>query len=735
MKKQFIITGMHCTNCVRAIEKSVGKLDGIKEVRVNFAAQKASVGGEFSDDEIIKAIKKVGYAAEVLDEKNHSAHEHGGEDKKWFKKFVVSAVCSLPLIYFMFDDWVPELPFMEYMPIVSLVIATFVQIFIGAGFYKDLIAGLKMKTFNMGSLIAIGTTAAYAFSLVSYMRYIAIYRSALPVMGEKVPNMYFETAVFLITFVVLGKWLEARATAKTNAAIRSLMNLQPKIAHYWNGQEFVDVPVDDVKLGNKLLVKPGEQIPVDGVVASGTTSVDEAMVTGESIAIDKAKGDRVIGATINGSGAIEMVAEKVGAKTMLARIIRLIEEAQGSRAPIEALSDKISSVFVPAVLVIALITFVVWYFFLGSELSFAVMAFVSVVMIACPCALGLATPTAVMVGVGQGSKYGILIKGGEALQKIGKVSAVVFDKTGTITEGKPKVTDVVALSGGKDEVLRIAASLEQSSEHSLANAISDEAKKRKIKLQKISDFRAVAGRGVQAKIGRTEYFLGNQKFMPGDILYDRTELDKMENDGKTVAILFTKKTVLGLIAIADRPRETAGATIKALVKMKITPYLLSGDNRRSVAAVAEKVGIKKTIAEVLPEQKSDKIKKLQRGGAVVAMVGDGINDAPALAQADVGIAMGSGTDVAIETGEIVLVKGDPRDVAVAIKLSKATVAKIYQNLFFSLLYNTAGIPIAAGVFAGIGLTLKPEFAGLAMALSSVSVVTNSLLLKCFKPKK
>ena len=707
-----------------------------------------------NNDLIKQAVKKTGYRIENIDHDHHDHHDHHdyhnhekhsgyhedeshnmknmgsdhmdhmnhGDTKRSFWKFVVSVAASVPLLYFMISEWVGNDFGMEYMAITSLVIATFVQVFIGYDFYKGMIGGLRNKMFNMDSLIAIGTTTAYLFSV--YEMFIGNH------------HLYFETSVFLMTFVVFGKWLEANATARTSQAIHELMKLQPKVAHLVSGGE---ISVDDIKIGDKLLVKPGEQIPVDGSIAKGSSAVDESMVTGESIPVDKTIGDKVVGATINGNGSIEIVAEKIGQNTMLARIIKMIEEAAGSKAPIEDLTDKISSIFVPTVIVIAIITFLVWYFVGGDGLEMAIMSAVSVVVIACPCALGLATPTAVMVGAGQGSKLGILIKGGEPLQKLSQIKNVVFDKTGTLTEGKPEVTDVVSVSKNSErELLSIIASLEASSEHSLAKAILTKAKQDKINFSSVSNFKAISGRGISGEVENINYAFGNIKLIIDKqiAISDETQkiYDELEAAGKTVAILSDDKNTLGIVAIKDRPRIHAKATIEELSKMKISTTILSGDNKRAVAAIAGELGIKNVIAEVLPEDKSNVIKRLQ-AQSQTAMVGDGINDAPALAQADVGIAMGSGTDVAMESGDVVLVKGDPRDVADAIKLSKATVRKIYQNLFFSLVYNVAGIPIAAGVFAFAGWSLKPEIAGLAMALSSVSVVLNSLLLNLFKPKK
>ena len=753
MKKQFNIGGMHCTTCARTIEKAVSKVDGVGSVRVNFASKKMAVEGG-NNDLIKQAVKKTGYRIENIDHDHHDHHDHHdyhnhekhsgyhedeshnmknmgsdhmdhmnhGDTKRSFWKFVVSVAASVPLLYFMISEWVGNDFGMEYMAITSLVIATFVQVFIGYDFYKGMIGGLRNKMFNMDSLIAIGTTTAYLFSV--YEMFIGNH------------HLYFETSVFLMTFVVFGKWLEANATARTSQAIHELMKLQPKVAHLVSGGE---ISVDDIKIGDKLLVKPGEQIPVDGSITKGSSAVDESMVTGESIPVDKTIGDKVVGATINGNGSIEIVAEKIGQNTMLARIIKMIEEAAGSKAPIEDLTDKISSIFVPTVIVIAIITFLVWYFVGGDGLEMAIMSAVSVVVIACPCALGLATPTAVMVGAGQGSKLGILIKGGEPLQKLSQIKNVVFDKTGTLTEGKPEVTDVVSVSKNSErELLSIIASLEASSEHSLAKAILTKAKQDKINFSSVSNFKAISGRGISGEVENINYAFGNIKLIIDKqiAISDETQkiYDELEAAGKTVAILSDDKNNLGIVAIKDRPRIHAKATIEELSKMKISTTILSGDNKRAVAAIAGELGIKNVIAEVLPEDKSNVIKRLQ-AQSQTAMVGDGINDAPALAQADVGIAMGSGTDVAMESGDVVLVKGDPRDVADAIKLSKATVRKIYQNLFFSLVYNVAGIPIAAGVFAFAGWSLKPEIAGLSMALSSVSVVLNSLLLNLFKPKK
>lgn len=719
-KQHYNIHGMHCTNCARSIEKSVQAVDKVSAVRVNFATQTMTVsGGE--PEAVHAAVKKAGYEAHLSGgSSNHMDHMHHMSDKKSLFKFLLSAVASLPLLYFMIAEWTGLTLGMQYMLPVSFVIATIVQVFIGYDFYKGTIAGLRNKTFNMDSLIAIGTTTAYLFSVVEMLR------------GSH--HIYFETSVFLLTFVIFGKWLEARATAKTSQAIHALMQLQPKTAHLSDGR---DIAVDDITVGDKLLVKPGEQIPVDGRVFSGSSAVDESMVTGESIPVDKRTGDTVIAATMNGTGSLEITAEAVGQHTMLSRIIRMIEEAAGSKAPIENLTDKISAIFVPTVLVLSVLTFAVWFFIVGAGVEMAIMSAVAVVVIACPCALGLATPTAVMVGMGKGSQLGVLIKGGEPLQKLSTIRSLVFDKTGTLTVGSPQVSDIVEVTASEQDILRIAASLEAKSEHSLARAILEAASMRAISPEPVDAFRAVAGGGITGVIHTTTYFLGNTRLLDQqNSTLDKTTLarkEALENAGKTVAVLASDTTVLGLLAITDTLRPGAKEAIHQLRDMHIDTTILSGDNQRAVSAIAAELGIANIRAEVLPEEKAAVIKDLQRSQPV-GMIGDGINDAPALAQADVGIAMGSGTDVAIETGDVVLVKGDPRDIVTAIRLSRATVRKIYQNLFFSLAYNVLGIPIAAGVFTFAGLSLRPELAGLAMALSSVSVVSNSLLLRLFKPK-
>ena len=748
-KVKLNISGMHCTSCAGLIEKQLKKVEGVTEARVNFASEKASVVYNSSlvkSSDLVTAIEKAGYEGQIETEelsKNQSLRQEGEIKKQW-NKFLASFILSAPMIYFMFLDFFKFLPFANfiypYIGIISFILATPVQFYIGSGFYKGMISALKMKTFNMDSLIAIGTSVAFFYSVVNFMIYYATNNSLIGLMGEKIPDLYFETAAFLITFVVLGKFLEAKAKGRTSEAIKKLMGLQAKTARVIRNGETLDIPVEEVVKNDILVVRPGEKIPVDGVITKGGSAIDESMITGESLPVEKHIDDNVIGGTINKLGSFEFCATRIGSETTLSQIIRLVEDAQGSKAPIQAVADKISSWFVPAVIIIATLTFIIWFFFLGSTLAFALMAFTAVIVIACPCALGLATPTAIMVGTGVGATNGILIKGGEPLESASKINTIVFDKTGTITKGKPEVTDIEELSNlYEKDILTIAASLEKQSEHPLAEAIVNYAETEKYKLNEVTGFEAIPGHGVKGKIGKVEYYLGNRKLMINTLNLDidkfERKLERLEDQGKTAMILASKKEILGIVAVADTVKDTSREAVENLKKNGIEVWMITGDNQRTANAIAMQVGITNIMAEVLPQNKAEEVKKLQNMGKKVAMVGDGINDAPALAQADLGIAMGSGTDVAMETGGIVIIKNDLRDVVNALDLSKTTVQKIRQNMFFALFYNVIGIPVAARVFMFMGLVLKPELAGLAMALSSVSVVGNSLLLRKYVPNK
>lgn len=742
------ISGMHCASCAGVIEKELKKLPGVNSASVNYASEKATISHQEKPDveRMISAVKKAGYSASVIDENNpHNHIQHSDSGYEYKRKFLIGLVLSLPLVYFMATDfikWFPGAEFlMPYVGLISLLLTTFVQFYLGAGFYKGTWSGLKMKSFNMDSLVAIGTSAAYFYSVAFYIKYVVQNGSLIGLNGEKIPELYFETAAFLITFVLLGKWLEARAKGKSNEAIRKLMSLQAKTAHLVINGEIIDKPIEDVKLGDIILVRPGESIPLDGQIVKGSSSVDESMVTGESMPVEKQIGDNVIGATINQTGSFEFKVTRVGKDTMLSQIIKMIDEAQGSKAPIQALADRISNWFVPAVIVIAILTFLAWFFMFGGSFVFALMAFTSVLVIACPCALGLATPTALMVGTGKGAESGVLVKGGEPLEAARRINAIIFDKTGTLTHGKPTVTDISSSGDHSDDmILQLSASLERDSEHPLAKAIVEEAKNKKLLTFSVNNFQSISGKGITGSIKNETLYFGNRLLITEKVgakaiseLGDK--IDALEDQGKTVMLLASKKELYGLIAVADTVKPSSKKVVSTLNKMGLKVYMITGDNERTARAIANELGIKNVLAEVLPQDKAAKVKELQANGLNVAMVGDGINDAPALAQAELGIAMGNGTDIAMETGGIVLMRNDLTDVITAIQLSRETVGKIKQNLFFALFYNVIGIPIAARMFAGIGLILKPELAGLAMALSSVSVVTNSLTLRYFKPGK
>ncbi|HCU71174.1 MAG TPA: heavy metal translocating P-type ATPase [Candidatus Moranbacteria bacterium] len=743
------LSGMHCASCAGLIERAIKKVKGVQQANVNFAAEKVMVTYDesmASVGNIVNAVSRAGYKAQEVDAKDtqFESRKRRKEISSYFNKFVWGALLSLPMLYFMFFDFFAWFPGREtlnpYIGVFSLLLTIPVQFIIGAGFYKGMWSSLKMKTFNMDSLIAIGTSTAFFYSLINFAIYALQNNSLIGINGMKIPDLYFETAALLITFVTLGKWLEIRTKGKTSDAIKKLMGLQAKTARVIRNGMNADIAIEEVVHGDTIVVRPGEKIPVDGKITNGHSSVDESMITGESIPVEKNEGATVIGGTVNKTGSFQFEATRIGSETTLSQIIRVVEEAQGSKAPIQGFADRISAWFVPAVIGIAILTFIVWYFFLGATLTFALMAFTAVIVIACPCALGLATPTSIMVGTGKGAEYGILVKGGEPLEAACKINAIIFDKTGTLTKGKPEVTDIVSLGSlEEDEILEISASLEGLSEHPLAEAIYNYAKEESIEISEVKNFKAIPGHGVEGMIHDTIYYFGNRRLMTDKIGLEIGKTDrklkKLEEQGKTAMILATTKEIIGIVAVADTVKATSREAVAKLKGMGIEVYMITGDNERTAKAIAEQVGITNILAEVLPEDKAAEVKKLQSAGKKVAMAGDGINDAPALAQADLGIAMGNGTDVAMEAGGIVIMKSDLNDVVTAIELSKETMGKIKQNLFFALFYNIAGIPIAARVFFVWGLTLKPELAGLAMALSSISVVSNSLLLRYFQPGK
>lgn len=722
MKTTLSVKGMHCASCATLITKALQKTPGVQTANVNYATAKATIdhNKNVTHEQLISAIEAKGYKAAMLVpgmEHDRSSMQHEGDIVALKKRFIISLLFALPAfiigMFFMEDGLLfsgTELPYAVW---ILFILATPVQFYVGWDFYRGTWVALKNKSANMDSLIALGTTAAYAYSVY-----------ALFVGGAQ----YFEISAVLITLVLLGKYLEARATGKTSAAIQKLMQLAPQTATLLRNGKETEIHVDDVKLGDILLVRPGEKIPVDGTVIAGESSIDESMITGESMPVDKTKGSTVIGGTINKNGVLRMTATKVGANTTLANIITLIEDAQGRKAPIQRFADTISAYFVPTVLVLAAITFGTWAVY--GTFTFALVAAVSVLVIACPCALGLATPTAIMVGTGKGAQQGILIKGGDVLETTHKIKHVLFDKTGTLTKGTPEVTDIIPFTGTEKELLLKTASIEHGSEHPLAQAIVKKAGKNK--LSKAAHFAAHPGHGITATLHTTKYYFGNRKLMKqarANTKPCEKQICALEEQGKTVMLLAANKKVLGLIAVADVLKETSQEAVEKLTTLGITVAMVTGDNERTANAIAKQAGITNIFAEVLPAQKAAIVKKLQKKGSV-AMIGDGINDAPALAQADIGIAMGSGTDVALETGDIVLMRNDLRDIPKAITLSRNTMNKIRQNMFWALVYNCIGIPVAAGAFyPWTGWLLSPILAGGAMALSSVSVVTNSLLLK------
>ncbi len=738
---------MHCSACATLIERSLQKVEGVEQATVNFTAEKASVvvSSNTHPNTLIQAVKNAGYDARMLtnedreNEKRMKANEYNVQKRQ----LIASILLSLPMLVFMIFDFFPFLRgaklLFPYMGIVSFILTTPVLFILGNGFYKGAFAALRMKSFNMDSLIAIGTTVAYIYSVVNYGWYIYTYQTMVGLAGEKIPELYFETAAFLITFVLLGKLLEHQAKGKTSHAIEKLMGLQEKSARLVVGTEYKDVHIDDVQKNDVVMVRPGERIPIDGIILKGNTSVDESMITGESIPVEKHMGEKVIGGTINKHGSIEYKVTATSNETILSHIVRLVEDAQGSKAPIQDFADKISSYFVPIVITIAMFTFFVWFIVLHATLSFALMAFTSVIVIACPCALGLATPTAIMVGTGKGAEHGILIKGGEPLQAMERINTIVFDKTGTITHGKPVVTDMLIVRSNESEtnLVSIAASLEKHSEHPLAEALLLKAKTLNVTLKEVNLFKAYPGKGIEGTITAETYYFGNISFMReiGFSHHNQNALHRLESMGKTVMSLADKKGIIGYIAVADTIKDSSKTAIERLKNRHIEVWMITGDNERTAQAIAQEVGIEHVIAGVLPQDKAQKIRKLQQKGKRVAMVGDGVNDAPALATADLGIVMGKAADVAMETGGVVLMRNDLSSVNDAMDLSRETMGKIRQNMFFALFYNVIGIPIAARALSYFGLVLMPELAGAAMALSSISVVSNSLLLRFFSPRK
>ena len=657
-----------------------------------------------------------------------------GSVRLWQRRLILSIFVTIPVIYFalvsLFGEQIifaQELT--PWSTLILFVAATIAMIYLGGSFFRSTLRGLRERIFNVDSLVTIGTTTAYVYSWISYIVYIIQNHTVLMTDQFIAPRLYFETVILLFAFVTLGKWIENRAADRTEQSVRQLVKLRPRRAHLINGGNIVDIPADEIQLGDRLMVRPEEVIPIDGRVVGGESAVNESMITGESSTIDKHIGSRVIAGTVNGHGQLEIVAERTKSNTMLSQIIRLINGAKSSRTPIEGIADRISSVFVPFVIVIALITFAIWYFYVGINASSAMVMFISVIMVACPYAFGLAAPTAMTVGIGLGSRNGILVRDSGAMQRLSGIDTVVFDKTGTLTDGKLSVTDVIAIDGNAKQVMTIASSIERLSEHSLAKAIIKKANSQHLETLPVKHFTAIPGRGVSGIINSTTYFLGNEALVREYIHHDLPDVSKLAKASKTINYLFTTHKVLGVIAVADQPKVNAAKAIRELHKMKINTYLLSGDNEAVTRNIARRLGIKNIIADVMPDDKANEIISLRKKGYKVAMVGDGINDAPAIASANVGIAIGTGTDAAIETGDIVLVNGDPLAICNAIRLAKATVSKVHQNLFFAVFYNIVSLPVAAGALGALGIVFRPELAALIMALSSTAIIANSLTLK------
>ena len=761
MKMTLRIGGMHCAACSRAVERALKKTEGVESAAVNIATEKAVL--VFDDKklkykDIVNAVVKAGY--QVVGKEEDILEKKAKEIKEQKIRLIISAIFSIPLFYISMSPMIKfvKLPLPEILShhsnpqifsIVALILCIPVMVS-GYKFYTLGFPALFRGAPNMDSLVAIGTTASLVYS---------VYSSILSFIGLNPhgDNLYYESAAVIITLVQFGKYLEARSKGKTGEAIKKLMGLQPKTARIIENGEEKEIKIEDLKVGNILIVRPGEKIPVDGEIIEGYSSVDESMLTGESIPIEKNIGDKVVGASINKTGTFKFKATKVGEDTALAQIIKLVEDAQGSKAPISHIADVVSSYFVPAVIAIALISGIAW-FIAVHNFVFSLTVFVSVLVIACPCALGLATPTAIMVGTGKGAELGILFKNAEALELSQKINAIMFDKTGTLTEGKPYLTDIISNDkSDKERLLLLTASAENGSEHPLAEAIVREAKEKNIKPLPIENFKALSGFGIDAIIDKKRILIGNKKLMEKENISVESffnETEKLSKEGKTPMYVAKDGKLLGIIACADKLKEDSVDTINRLHKLNIKTVMITGDNKNTAEAIANETGIDIVLSEVLPEEKSNEVKKLQDKNYIVAMVGDGINDAPALTQANVGIAIGSGTDVAIESADIVLVKSKTEDVVTAIELSKATMRDIKQNLFWAFCYNVLGIPVAAGLLhifreslinsaignflvaiMGKDLLLNPIFAALAMSLSSVCVVTNALRLNFFKASK
>ncbi|PZV13380.1 MAG: cation-transporting ATPase PacS [Pseudanabaena sp.] len=733
------LRGMHCASCANSIQSATRSISGVVSSNVNFATEEVAV--EFDEKKtstsaIQKIIKDIGYEAILPDQVDGDSDKKARltENQDLTRKVWVGAVIGVILVIgslpMMTGLQIPLIPEWLHNRWFQLAIALPVQLWCGSSFYIGAWKAFKNHTATMDTLIALGTLAAFSYSITVTLNPTFFISQGLQ------PEVYYEVSVIVITLILLGKLFENRAKGETSDAIRKLIGLQAKTARVLRDGKESDIPIEDVQINDIVLVRPGEKIPVDGEAIAGNSTVDESMVTGESIPIEKKVGDRVIGATMNKSGSLQIKALHLGKDSVLSQIVELVKDAQGSKAPIQRLADQVTGWFVPVVISIAIATFIIWFEIMGN-ITLATISAVGVLIIACPCALGLAAPTSIMVGTGKGAENGILIKDAGSLELAHKIQTIVLDKTGTLTEGKPVVTDVFALNKNDDELLKLVAAIERNSEHPLAEAVVNYAKQKDITIPEVTEFMAIAGSGVQGKVDNSLVQIGTRRWMD-ELKIDTNEIhqyqDSWETGGKTVVLVAVDNVASGLIGIADKLKPSSQTAVVALQRMKIEVVILTGDNQSTAEAIAREVGIKRVFAGVRPDQKVAKIRELQAEGKVVAMVGDGINDAPALAQADVGLAIGTGTDVAIAASDITLISGDLQGIVTAIQLSRATISNIQQNLFFAFIYNVAGIPIAAGILYPLfGWLLNPIIAGGAMALSSLSVVTNALRLRNFRP--
>lgn len=735
---ELALGGLHCPSCLLAIEKMWKRTEGVIDINANFDTQRAIITYDpraVSVDKIKKQVEKLGYTAdEVGEEMEEHTHGDDAEVKELKLRLLVSVLLTIPVVIFsMALDAMPPSPLVY----IEFILTSVVLFWAGWRIFKSAWGSILNRASDMNVLIATGTLAAYIYSAVATF-FPGVFRGY-----NIIPHVYYETAAVIITLILVGRTLESRARSHTSDAIKKLLNLQARTAHVIRDGREMDIPVEEVRKGDLILVKPGEKIAVDGVIKEGSSAVDESMITGESIPVEKKTGDEVIGATINRTGSFVFTAVKVGNETMLAQIVKMVRQAQASRAPIQKLADIVASYFVPIVVCIGVATFVIWYIFgPAPSLVYAVLSFVSVLIIACPCALGLATPTAVTVGTGRGAENGVLIRGADALERAGKVTTVVLDKTGTITRGEPSLTDVVAVRDDTEfqipdsDLLRFAASCERNSEHPIAQAIVEAAREKGLDLASPSDFQAVPGGGIRAVVDGKSVIIGTTRLMRDNNI-DTSSLDSRAQDlrsqGKTTILVAVDNKAAGILAAADTIKHGSIEAITRLKHRGLEVVMITGDNIQTARAVAKEAGVSEVMAEVLPGEKAARVKELQQQGKVVAMVGDGINDAPALAQADLGIAIGTGTDIAIESGNITLISGDLNGVVTAIDLSRATMRNIKQNLFFAFIYNSAGIPIAAGIlYPFTGRLLNPMIAAAAMAMSSLSVVSNALRLRKFR---